>query len=174
MTILLEPELVTAFLDKIVRTMLPVVDYYRRYARDRLDPFANTQHMYNIPGRLMIRNDSSIMVSPETYRDIIAPHDTKLLRQAGTGSIHFCGNGEHLIEPILEIPGLRGIDFGESGMMDVPRIYGMCRERRVALTCVQPSRDDLISGRAASDFPTGVVFVYNTEDINDALEVVAA
>jgi len=172
--ILLNPEIVTAMLDKVVSFMLKVVAYYRQFTKDKLDPFANTQHGYNIPGRLLIRNDSAIMVSPDTYREMIMPHDARLLKEVGTGSIHFCGKGQHLIESMLEIPDLRGIDFGEPEKNDVTQIYEMCSEKRTVLTDLKPSREDLISGKAVSDYPTGAVFVYHTEDMADALEVTEA
>jgi hypothetical protein len=172
--ILQEPKLVTALMDKIIRTMLAVIGHYRELAYDRLDPAANTQHGYNIPGRLMIRNDSSIMISPDAYREVVRPSDAKLLQEVGTGSIHFCGNGQHLVEPMLEIPDLRGLDLGQADMMDVKKIYDMASQRKVALTCLKPSRDELVSVQAVADFPTGAVFVYNTETIEDACEVVAA
>ena len=170
--ILASPELVNALLSRIVDVMIAVANYYRRFAKDRLEPFANSQHGYNIPGRLLIRNDSAIMVSPNTYREMIMPHDARLLNEIGTGSIHFCGNGEHLIEPILEVPDLRGIDVGEPEMIDIGRVYEMCVKAKVAITNLKPSRDDLVSGKAVQEYPTGVVFVYNTEDIEDAVDVV--
>ena len=172
--ILQEPQLVKAILEKIVRTMLTVIDYYRKFAYDRLDPAANTQHGYNIPGRLMIRNDSSIMISPDTYRQVVRPSDARLLQEVGKGSIHFCGNGQHLIEPMLKITDLRGLDFGQAEMMDINKIYDMARQRKVALTCLKPSRDDLISGQAVTDFPTGVVFVYQAQTLEEAKAVAKA
>lgn len=170
--ILANPELVKALMTKVVNIMLKVAHYYRQFATDKLEPFANAQHGYNIPGRLLIRNDSAIMVSPDTYRDMILPQDARLLKEVGTGSIHFCGNGQHLIEPMLEIPDLRGVDFGQSELMDTKLIYEMCAERKVAITCLKPTREELISGKAVCDYPTGVVFVYNTQDIEDAIDVV--
>jgi hypothetical protein len=171
--ILTNPQLVSALLAKIVGVMREVANYYRKYATDRLEPFANTQHSYNIPGRILIRNDSSIMVSPDTYREIVLPHDDELLKSVGGGSIHFCGKGEHLVESMLDIPYLRGLDFGDPELMDRERIYSLCSERKVTITNLKPSRQDLVSGRAAGAYPTGVVFVYNTNDINDALDVVS-
>ena len=169
-----EPQLVTSLMDKIVRAMLDVIDHYRKLTYDRLNPAANTQHGYNVPGRLMIRNDSAIMVSPDTYRQVIAPQDAKLLKEVGSGSIHFCGNGQHLVEPMLEIPNLRGLDFGQAEMMDIKKIYEMASQRKVALTCLKPPRDDLMSGKTVTDFPTGVVCICNTETINGAREIVMA
>ncbi|MHB9071626.1 MAG: uroporphyrinogen decarboxylase/cobalamine-independent methonine synthase family protein [Sedimentisphaerales bacterium] len=170
--ILANPKLVSALLGKIVNVMILAERYYRRFAVDRLDPLANTQHGYNIPGRLLIRNDSSIMVSPETYRQMIKPQDARLLKEIGAGSIHFCGNGRHLIESMLEIPDLRGIDLGQPELMDIKALYSLCSDSKVALTNLTPPREDLISGKAVKDYPTGVVFVYHTENIADALEVI--
>lgn len=170
--ILANPELVTAMMTKVIDVMLEVAHYYRQFAMDKLDPFANTQHGYNIPGRLLIRDDSAIMVSPDTYREMIQPQDARLLKEIGTGSIHFCGNGQHLIEPMLEIPDLRGIDIGQPEMIDVKRAYEVCAEKKVVITNLKPSKDDLVSGKAIQEYPTGVVFVYNSENIADAIEVV--
>jgi len=166
------PELLDALLAKIVDTMLAVSKQYRDLATDRLDPFANTQHGYVIPGRLLIRNDSSIMLSPDTYAEFIRPHDSRLLKEIGTGSIHSCGNWQHIVSRVLEIPDLHGMDFGDPAMMDIKSVYGAARERKVALSNLHPSREDLVSGKARRDFPTGVVFTYLTQSLEDAREVV--
>ncbi len=172
--LLAERELVRAFMEKIVQTMLRVEEVFRTHARDRLDPFANTQHGYNIPGRLLIRNDSVILMSAGNYRDVAAPMDAQLLKAVGSGSIHFCGNGEHLVESMLEIPDLKGLDLGQSAMMNVDRIYGLCREHNVTLTNHIPPREQLLDGTAQNNFPTGIIIVYETESIDDAREVVRA
>ena len=170
--ILTEPELFTAMMARIVNIMLITADHYRQFSMDRLDPWANTQHGYNIPGRLLIRNDSAIMVSPKMYREMICPHDARLLKEVGKGSIHFCGNGQHLIEPMLEIPDLRGIDLGQPELLDTKPIYQMCAKKHVAITNLHPPREDLINGKAQEEYPTGVVFVYNTGEVEEAQEVV--
>ena len=174
MALLDRPELARRLMDKIVQAMMAAAEYYRNFAWDKLEPFANTQHGYNIAGRLLIRDDSAIMVAPETYREVIRPHDAKLLREVGGGSIHFCGNGEHLLESMLEIPDCRGFDFGQPGMMNIKRICERCQERKTAIAGLTPSREELVSGQARRDFPTGVVHVYITTDIDDAREVVEA
>lgn len=166
------PELFNRLLSRVVGTMLLVEKEFRKYTHDRLEPDFNTQHGYVIPGRIMIRNDSSIMVSPEMYTEFIRSHDERVLREVGSGSIHFCGNGQHLVEKMLEIPYLRGLDFGQPEYMDIQYIYGLCRERKAAITNLNPSREDIVSGKAVEDFPTGVVFVYHTSSFDDAMEVV--
>ncbi len=167
-----DPQLLSAILDKIVRTMLAVVDYYRQFTYDRLDPFGNTQHGYVIPGRLLIRTDSSILVSSETYRHAIAPHEAKLLKNVGTGSIHFCGNGEHLVGDMLDIPDLCGLDLGQSETTNINRIFPLCAARNVAITNLIFPHEQLVSGQANCLFPTGVVYSYETATIDDARGVV--
>jgi hypothetical protein len=165
------PELFEKLLGRIVDVQLQIAGKFRRRATDRLDPVAATQHGWQVPGRILIRNDSSIMLSPDMYAEHVRPHDARLLKEIGKGSIHFCGNGQHLIESMLDIPDLLGLDFGEIHLMDPNWIYRTVRERSVAVVPYKPSRDDLISGRAARDYPTGVVFTYPAEDWEDAREV---
>jgi len=57
---------------------------------------------------------------------------------------------------------------------DVAAAYAMCREKRVALTHLIPTRDDLLSGNARRNFPTGAVFVYQPTSLDDARAVLAA
>jgi len=167
-------ELLERLLARVVDAMFAVSEQFRRYARDRLDPAANTQHGYVIPGRLMIRDDSAIMLSPDMYAEFVRSHDARLLRRVGEGAIHFCGNGQHLIETFLDIPDLAGVDLGQPELMDVPVIYSQCRERGVAVTNMRPSRDDLLCGKARADFPTGCVFVHLAQNLDAAAEVVRA
>ena len=166
------PDLLGKFLSKIVDTMLIAAKEFRGFSHDRVGPDFNTQHGYVIPGRILIRNDSSIMISPDMYREFVSPHDARLLKEIGGGSIHFCGNGSQLVDPMLEIPDLKGLDFGQPDMMDIHSIYPKCEKRKVAITNLNPSREDIVSGDARRSFPTGVVFVYHTKDMEDAKDVV--
>ena len=166
------PDVLKKLVGRIVETMLDIAARFRPYTRNHLDSAANTQHGYMIPGRLLIRNDSSIMLSPDMYAEFVLAHDARFLKEIGTGSVHFCGNGQHLITRMLEIPDLQGLDLGQPNLMDVRAIYGASKERKVAVTNLNLSRDHLVSGKAGDDFPTGAVFVYLTENIADAAEVV--
>jgi len=165
------PALLERLLARVTEVTLAVWRRLGERTRDRLAPDAHPQNNYLAPGRALIRNDSSILLSPAMYAEFVRPHDHRLLREAGDGSIHFCGNGQHLIPALLELPELRGLDFGQSYLMDLPAIYLPCRERRVALARAMPPRDDLITGRARKAYPTGVVFFYETTDWDDACEV---
>jgi len=166
------PELLRNLLARVAETMLAVSEQFRAYAVDRLDPTATTQHGCMNPGRLLIRDDASIMLSPSTYQEHVVPHHVRLLAELGGGSIHFCGNGQHLIGKMLSIPHLRGIDVGQPELMDIDTVYAACRERGVAVIRMAPAREGLIGGETRKRYPTGCVLVYLTTDIRDAAEVV--
>jgi len=169
-----EPELVNKLLGRLVDVMLLVADKFRAFATDRLDPFANAQHAWQVPGCLLIRNDSAIMLSPQMYAEQVRPHDQRLLLAVGGGSQHFCGNGQHLIAPMLDTEGMKGFDFGQPWLMDEDLIYSQTVARHVPFTNHRPPREELLNGHARRRFPTGVVFTYEPRDFDDAREVVEA
>lgn len=166
------PELLSSVLKRVTDVMLLLEKEFRKYSYDKLESDFNTQHGYVIPGRILIRDDSSIMVSPEMYSEFIRPHDERILQEVKNGSIHFCGNGQHLVKEMLKIPYLKGLDFGQPEQMDISHIYSLCSEKKVAITNLNPKREDIISGKAVRDFPTGAVFVYRTNNFDDAMDVV--
>ena len=59
-------------------------------------------------------------------------------------------------------------------MMNVDRIYAICRERNVALTNHIPPREQLLDGTVHKNFPTGIVIAYETESIEDTQQVLQA
>lgn len=169
-----EPELVTRLLARVTDAMLVVFEAFHKYSTERLEPYASAQHGYVIPGRILIRNDSSIMLSASAYGDMVRPHDARVLRGVSGGSIHFCGSGGQLIDPMLDIPDLRGIDVTQPHLNDIMSIYAKCRARNVALTGLVASRKELMSGAAVARFPTGCILQYSATGLDDALEVVRA
>ena len=164
-------DLLNRLMARVVDAQLLLAAEFRKLSVDRLDPFANTQHGCQTPGRLLIRNDTSIMLSRAMYEEFVRPHDARLLKEIGGGSIHFCGNGEHLVDSMLAIPHLRSLDFGQPEMMDIPPIFARCRERAIPCIRLSPSRADLLSGKARRDFPTACVLLYSTSSFDDAVEV---
>jgi len=167
-----EPELLDNLLKKVVDTMLVVIKEIRKYTKDRLDPAANTQQGYVIPGRLLIRNDSSIMLSPAMYAERVRPHDQRLLDEVGGGAVHFCGNGEHLVDKLLEMSKMYGLDFGQPEEMDISRIYEKCRKKKTAITTIHLTEKDIETGKAKQTYPTGVVFLCRATCLKTATKII--
>ena len=56
--------------------------------------------------------DTTTLLSPDSVREFIVPYIREALSPFGGGWLHFCGKGEHLLETFLEIPEVKGINFG--------------------------------------------------------------
>ncbi len=169
------PDLFEKLLGRVADAMLALAAEFRKRTHIRPAPDVCCQHNIMVPGRILIRNDSSIMLSPDTYRQHVRPHDARVLKEmGGKGAIHFCGNGAHLVDSFLEIEGVLGLDFGQPQLMDTADLYAKCCERGVTALRLRPSRDEIVSGSVARAYPKRSVLLYRTTDLDDARALAAA
>jgi len=75
------------------------------------------------PGRIMIRTDSGMNLSPEMYDEFIRPYDQRLFKELGGGAVHFCGRGSHYIESCCGMAGMRAINLSQPHLNDMETIY---------------------------------------------------
>jgi hypothetical protein len=127
-----------------------------------------------IKGRILIRNDSVIMMSPEMYRSVVAPHDERVLRELGSGGVHSCGKADGHVPAFLELPSVRCLDLGQPELNDVDTLYMQLKRRRIPLARLKVSRDDLATARITERFPTGVSLLYEADSVLDAKETMEA
>jgi hypothetical protein len=127
-----------------------------------------------IKGRILLRNDSVIMMSPAMYRNLIASHDEHVLRELGGGGIHSCGKIEDHIPAFLELPSILCLDLGQPELNNVDSIYIELKQRRIPLTRLKVSREDLATARIMDRFPTGVSLLYESDSVLDAKETLKA
>ncbi|MFH1008651.1 MAG: hypothetical protein V1800_14315 [Candidatus Latescibacterota bacterium] len=169
-----QPELMGKLMALVAKTMVAYARRTKTLAIDRMSPGLTCQHGYMIPGEILIRDDSIINISAEMYQRLIRPHDEQVLRELGGGSIHFCGNGQHQINALLEVESLRGLDFGEPFRMNMADIYLKCAARKIPITNVMILPEEVVSGKAMKMYPTGVVFTCAIKTLAQAHEVVGA
>ena len=153
-----EPDAVDQALATLARAQVHLARHLSRWVTDGPPGYCH-QHAVRLKGNLLLRNDSCIMVSAEMYCRQIAPHDERVLRDLGGGGVHCCGDFGHLVNEFLALPSIQSLDFGQSEMNDVDAIYARAAKKKTALIRVAVSEEDLVSGKAAERFPTGVVFI---------------
>jgi len=108
-------ELVTQTYEKFMRAWLDLVPH-------SLDYSAHWGMMQK--GIAMLRNDSLMNLSPETYVEFIRPLDQRLFDAfGGAGGQHFCGRGDHFIEQMSEMKGLSVIAMSQPHLNDMEKIY---------------------------------------------------
>jgi hypothetical protein len=163
-----EEGLVRGLLGKIAQQMLDFYRFCEPMIRESMHPSYHWQHASGIKGKLLLREDSTLLMSPRMYRDIVMPHDIVLARELRSIAIHFCGNGEHQLDNYLNIPGLHMLDLGQPEMMNMAAVYGKAAARRVALGRVTVPPDQLSARQVRELFPAGVIMTYRAESVADA------
>ncbi len=74
-------------------------------------------------GRILLRDDSAMNLSPELYEEFAAPYDGALLDRFDGGAVHFCGRGDHYIETLCNTPKLYGINMSQPELNDMEKIW---------------------------------------------------
>ncbi len=125
------PELVKAVLELITET-------YERFLRAWVDivPWENGRQVHwrlMHAGRIMLRDDSAMNLSPEMFDEFIAPYDQRLLDAFGGGAIHFCGRGDHYIESMSKMDGMHAIAMSQPEYNDMEVIYRHTVDREIKL-----------------------------------------
>ncbi|ARN56171.1 uroporphyrinogen decarboxylase family protein [Sedimentisphaera salicampi] len=168
--LLTEPELTAKAMKLAAQAQAKAAERFSSYLTEKVNGFAH-QHAAMIRGNILLRNDSSVMISPEMYSEKIAPYDELVLKSMGSGSIHSCGRIGHVAEKFTEIPHCLSVDFGQPEMNDLDTIYSIAKERNISLIRVSVSKEQLISGEVQKRFPTGVSLVYRADSFAEAQEL---
>jgi hypothetical protein len=140
---------------ELVKAMLALVtDTYARFMREweRIVPpsGAITAHWSIMQrGRIMLRDDSAMNLSPAMYDEFIRPYDQRLLDEFGGGAIHFCGRGDHYIASACTMRGMNAVAMSQPHLNDMEAIYRHTVDKGIKLLGLQRSAAEsaLAAGR---------------------------
>ncbi|MCY3017627.1 MAG: hypothetical protein NTW87_01165 [Planctomycetota bacterium] len=148
-----EAGLVREFLDVITQTYTAFMRQWYALVPPRGDTSVHWGLLHK--GRLMIRNDSLMNLSPKHYVDFVRPLDQKLFDEFGGGAIHFCGRGSHYIAAMSEVRGLTAINMSQPHLNDMDAIYEHTVRKRIKLLGFDPKTAQ--AALAAGRLPPGQV-----------------
>jgi len=74
--------------------------------------------VYLANGGVRVTEDSSILLSPNMWNKFVKPFIREALKPFGGGVVHFCGKNEPLLDALLSIPEVKGINLGNPEMYD--------------------------------------------------------
>lgn len=152
----------------LATAQIGLAQHLEPYVSDGPNMFSH-QHAAMIKGKILLRDDSVIMMSPEMYRAVVAPHDERVLHALG-GGVHTCGKAEAHALAFIELPSILCLDLGQPELNDMDALYAQLERRRIPLTRMKVSRDDLDTARIMDRFPTGVTLLYEADSLLDAKE----
>ena len=166
-------EMVHLAFDRAATAQITFAQHLQQYLNDGPDGYSH-QHTFPMPGNILIRNDSAIMLSPTMYREMVAPHDERVLSEMEGGGIHCCGKIEHNVNEFLSVPSCKCLDLGQPELNDIDKIYAQAAERKIPIIRVRVSREELVTGNVMERFPTGVTLMHQAESPQDAQEIMSA
>ncbi|MFO7907904.1 MAG: uroporphyrinogen decarboxylase family protein [Pirellulaceae bacterium] len=131
-----EPELVHELLSLVTETYVRFMHEWRKLVpfEDDHNPHWGMMH----GGRIMLRDDSAMNFSPAMFDDFIRPYDQRLLDEFGGGAVHFCGKGDHYIDLVAEIPGVRAVHMSQPEYNDMETILRHTVDRDIRLIGLRP------------------------------------
>jgi hypothetical protein len=141
------PELVKDLLDLVTATYIAFMREWQKIVPPADGPVAHWGIMHG--GRIMIRDDSAMNLSPEMVEEFALPWDQKLLDEFGGGAVHFCGKGYHYIRALSRLRGLHAVNLSQPEYNDMEAIYAATVDRGINIVelradAVQTARE---SGR---------------------------
>lgn len=143
-----EPERVHEMLELITETYIAFMRKWHTIA-PVIGEFSTHWGMLQ-KGRIMIRDDSAMNLSPEMFDEFIAPYDGRLLEELGGGCIHACGRVDHYIESASHLPKLHAFNMSQPSYNDMETVYRHTVDQGIRLIglCAEEADRALASGRS--------------------------
>jgi hypothetical protein len=114
-----DPIFLREYLDLIAETYLVVCRKFDRVSTGLTKELYRYLHYTILKGHAILKDDSSVMLSPKIYANFIRPANEKILLGLGDGCIHFCGRGDQWRDEFIQTKGLIGVDFGQLYLNDI-------------------------------------------------------
>lgn len=124
-------ELVHDFLTLITETYIAFMQRWNKIVQPE-GPYSTHWSLLH-KGRLVIRDDSAMNLSPDMFDTFIRPYDQRLLATLGGGLVHFCGRGDHYIESLTQMDGLTGVNMSQPELNDMEKILSCTVDRGIPL-----------------------------------------
>ncbi|NLG28325.1 MAG: hypothetical protein GX557_10465 [Chloroflexi bacterium] len=147
LAILDEPDLVKALLDLVTRTYIAYMDDWDAIVPLERDYSAHWGLL--MKGTIMLRDDSAMNLSPDTFCEFIEPYNQRLLDYFGGGATHYCGRGDHWISRMPAMRGVYGVNLSQPHLNDMEKVYRHTVDRGIVLLGLQHKAADeaLAQGR---------------------------
>ena len=107
---LIYPEEVHALLEKVTEaTVLYIKEMFKRIK----NLYGISHEFWYVPRECGIRisDDTAALLSPKLYREFGVKYNAVISKEFGGIVVHSCGDVHNVVEAMVEIPGLKGLDF---------------------------------------------------------------
>ena len=89
---------------------------------EELDSGYHSVNLYMGRGGVRICEDTATLLSPVSIKEFVIPYLKEALQPFGGGWVHFCGKNYHLLDLIIDVEEVRGINLGNPEMYDYEEV----------------------------------------------------
>ena len=117
-----DPDLVKELLSLVTQTYILYMKKMKKYIDDEWED--NCYHWGTLyKGRIVLRNDSPVNLSKEAFLEFVKPYDEIVLKEFGSGSMHFCGRADQWIMEMTNTKGIKAMNFGHMANVEFGEKY---------------------------------------------------
>jgi uroporphyrinogen-III decarboxylase len=104
------PEEVHALMEKVTEA---TIGYVKEQFKRIKNLYGISHEFWYVPRELGIRvsDDTAALLSPNLYREFGVKYNGMIAKEFGGIVVHSCGNVQNVVEAMMEIPNLKGLDF---------------------------------------------------------------
>ncbi len=102
-----EPKMVHELFDLVTEAFIEWVKVQKKHIGEPLDRSNGLQGVWSPTGvGIWESDDDLVLLDAGLYREFVVPYVSRIFKVFGGGSVHFCGNGVHHIDNLLQIENL--------------------------------------------------------------------
>ena len=165
------PDFLKELLDLIAETWVQLSRKLAAASTERVREDYIYQHFGIFKGNCLIKDDSCVMISPETYVEFIQPLDEKVFKALGAGGIHWCGNGDQWRSHVVQTRNLTCLDWGNPEMLDLAAWSKVLREHRLPVARMGWKAEAWREVAPEKLFPTGAGFTIYVDNLETARQM---
>ncbi|PIW34139.1 MAG: hypothetical protein COW28_00820, partial [bacterium (Candidatus Ratteibacteria) CG15_BIG_FIL_POST_REV_8_21_14_020_41_12] len=117
-----DPGFVRHLMELSTYVYIEATKYLKRVIDEPLNAGYHSNSLYMEGCGVRCCEDTTTLLSPEIVKEFVVPYIKKALSPFEGGWVHFCGKGNHLLDIFLEIPEVKGINFGNPENYDPAEI----------------------------------------------------
>jgi hypothetical protein len=169
------PALIHKLMDLVTQTYIEFMKHIKTQINDESDGLVYHWGLV-FPGKIVLRNDSAVNLSPDMYETFVKPYDQRILDAFGGGSIHYCGKKPAWLASMIASDNMGAINIGQVpgwdyGMNFLQECYQLFETRRIAHVGWGISQSELQLLKQ-SRIQTGVTLQSGTSTIHDAQQLI--
>jgi len=127
------PELARDLLELMTETFIA---YHKRCKAIIGEPLNSAYHIGGLKlarGGVRICDDSATLISPTAYEEFVRPYNLRCFEPFDGGWLHFCGNGNHILDQMLAMAPVHYLHLGNPDDHDLIDLVKKTTEKEVVL-----------------------------------------